>query len=166
MYIYRGDLELSRSTTGWNRPRRRHICGGAGGVCRGRGRWRWCGRWRRRGRGRRCGRGSVRCGCGCAGTRTRWRRRRGRRRCGRGGGSRRCRWHVGQKMAMDQVVLAGGARMLQQSGAGGHIAHPGVTRACVALRPDHASFLFGFPVFGYCLCLCFPAQFFVCGFRF
>jgi len=80
------------------------------------------GRWRGRGRGR--GRGSIR----CDGIR-------GRCRAGRG------RWHVGQKMAVDQVVLAGGTRMLQESRTGGHIAHPRVTRPRIALRPDHTSFL-------------------------
>lgn len=54
---------------------------------------------------------------------------------GRGG-----RWHVGQKMAMDNIVLTGGARMLQQARTVRYIADARIARACVALRAYHATF--------------------------
>lgn len=50
-------------------------------------------------------------------------------------------------MAMDNIVLTGGARMLQQARTVGHIADARVARACVALRAYHATF-------GACVCVC------------
>lgn len=49
-------------------------------------------------------------------------------------------------MAMDNIVLTGGARMLQQARTVGDIADARVARACVALRAYHATF--------WCVCVC------------
>lgn len=49
-------------------------------------------------------------------------------------------------MAMDNIVLTGGARMLQQARTVGDIADARVARASVALRAYHATF--------WCVCVC------------
>lgn len=43
-------------------------------------------------------------------------------------------------MAMNNIVLIGGTRMLQQTRAVGHIADTGVAGACIALGAYHATF--------------------------
>lgn len=60
-------------------------------------------------------------------------------------------------MAMDNIVLAGGARMLQQTGTVGNIADTGVAGARVALRAYHTTFysnLFVRTFVCVCVCIC------------